>query len=282
MKKALYRLETYYKRDATESEKEFLMFVINNTREAVEMDIHALAKKCYCSAATIIRICKKNGFTGFKELKRALLNDINLSNELIQTKLDPSKDSTIQNVVTEVFNNNIQAIHNTYALLDMEELEKIVDLIIKSNSLYLFGVGASFVVAKDLQQKFERVNKRTVLFEDFHMQLITSNNIVKNDVVIIISYSGLTKEMIEIAKNVKSRGGILIAITKYGSSKLLSMSDYNLYVVEIEGLLRTSAAASRIAQLTMVDTLFQAYIRKTKTASMEKVLSTKQLLNKEE
>ena len=76
MKKGLYRLEVYYKQSATESEKEVLRFLINQTREAVEMDIHTMAKKCFCSPATIVRICKKNGFSGFKELKQALWNDM--------------------------------------------------------------------------------------------------------------------------------------------------------------------------------------------------------------
>ncbi len=59
MKKTLYRLEIYYKQHATESEREFLLFVLNHTREAIEMDIHTLAKQNYCSASTIVRVCKE-------------------------------------------------------------------------------------------------------------------------------------------------------------------------------------------------------------------------------
>lgn len=101
MKKGLYRLEVYYKQNATESEKEVLRYLIHHTREAVEMDIHTIAKKCFCSPAAIIRLCKKNGFLGFKELKQALL--------------------------------------------------------LSGRYIYLYGIGANFLVAKDFQQKFERV-----------------------------------------------------------------------------------------------------------------------------
>lgn len=66
MKKGLYRLEVYYKQNATESEKEVLRYLINNTREAVEMDIHTMAKKCFCSPATIIRVCKKMAFPALR------------------------------------------------------------------------------------------------------------------------------------------------------------------------------------------------------------------------
>lgn len=281
MKKALYRLETYYEQSATESEKPFLLFLLNNPRKVVDMDIHTLAKTGYCSAATIVRICKKNGFSGFKELKRAILNDLHLSDELIETKLDVIYQDDFKKVVTDIFENNIRAIQNTYALLDFTELEDIIQHIIKSSCLYVFGIGASLLVAKDLQQKFERVNKRAVLFADVHMQLISSTNIEPNQVAIIVSYSGITKEMVEIAKNIKKRGGILITITKYGTSKLSSMSDYNLFVSNSEGLLRVGAGASRITQLTIVDVLFQSYLNIQNDNSMDRILSSKSLLDKE-
>lgn len=281
MKKALYRLESYYANNATESEKPFLVFLINNPRKVVEMDIHALAKSSFCSAATIVRICKKNGFTGFKELKQALINDVHFSDELIQTKLECLTNNDLKRIVTDIFENNIKAIENTYALLDINEVEAIIQHIIKSSCIYVFGIGASLLVAKDIQQKFERVNKRAVLFADVHMQLISSSNIAPNQVALIVSYSGITKEMIEIANNVKKRGGILISITKYGSTKLSSMSDYNLFVANSEGLLRVGAGASRITQLTLVDVLFQTYLNAESASSMDRILTSQNLLDKE-
>ena len=163
MKKGLYRLEVYYKQSATESEKEVLRFLINQTREAVEMDIHTMAKQCFCSPATIVRICKKNGFSGFKELKQALINDINFSKQLMQVNLTAPSGEKIPNIVAKVLNTNITAIQNIYNLLDFEELERIVSLLLSERYVYLYGIGASFLVAKDFQQKLERVNKRTFL-----------------------------------------------------------------------------------------------------------------------
>ena len=236
MKKGLYRLEVYYKQSATESEKEVLRFLINQTREAVEMDIHTMAKKCFCSPATIVRICKKNGFSGFKELKQALWNDMNFSKQLMQVNLDAPSG------------------------------EKI----------------ASFLVAKDFQQKLERINKRTFLYEDIHLQLISSTNLEPGDVAIIVSYSGITKEIIEIAQNVKMCGGKIIAITKYGTNKLSSMSDFNLFVPMLEKPLRVGASSSRVSQLSVVDIVYNTYISLEKDKSMEKILSTNKLLEKKE
>lgn len=282
MKKGLYRLEVYYRQGATEGEKEVLRFLISQTREAVEMDIHTMAKKCYCSPATIIRICKKNGFSGFKELKLALINDINFSKQLNQVNLTASSDGKIPNIVANVLNANISAIQNIYNLLDFDELNQIVSLLSSSKYIYLYGIGASFLVAKDFQQKFERINKKTFLYEDIHLQLVSSTNLEKGDIAIIVSYSGLTKEIIEIAKNVQMCGGKVIAITKYGKSKLSSLSDYNLFVPTLEKPLRIGASSSRVSQLSVVDIIYNTYISLEKEKSMEKIVSTNKLLEKEE
>lgn len=282
MKKGLYRLEVYYKQSATESEKEVLRFLINQTREAVEMDIHTMAKKCFCSPATIVRICKKNGFSGFKELKQVLWNDINFSKQLMQANLTAPSDEKIPNIVAKVLNTNIIAIQNIYNLLDFDELGRIVELLLSVRYVYLYGIGASFLVAKDFQQKLERINKRTFLYEDIHLQLISSTNMEPGDMAIIVSYSGLTKEIIEIAKNVKMCGGKIIAITKYGTNKLSSMSDYNLFVPMLEKPLRVGASSSRVSQLSVVDIVYNTYISMEKDKSMEKILSTNKLLEKKE
>jgi Transcriptional regulators len=282
MKKGLYRLEVYYKQSATESEKEVLRFLINQTREAVEMDIHTMAKKCFCSPATIVRICKKNGFSGFKELKQALWNDMNFSKQLMQVNLDAPSGEKIPNIVANVLNTNIMAIQNIYNLLDFDELDRIVALLLSQRYVYLYGIGASFLVAKDFQQKLERINKRTFLYEDIHLQLISSTNLEPGDVAIIVSYSGITKEIIEIAQNVKMCGGKIIAITKYGTNKLSSMSDFNLFVPMLEKPLRVGASSSRVSQLSVVDIIYNTYISLEKDKSMEKILSTNKLLEKKE
>ena len=282
MKKGLYRLEVYYKQSATEREKEVLRFLINQTREAVEMDIHTMAKKCFCSPATIVRICKKNGFSGFKELKQALWNDMNFSKQLMQVNLDAPSGEKIPNIVANVLNTNIMAIQNIYNLLDFDELDRIVALLLSQRYVYLYGIGASFLVAKDFQQKLERINKRTFLYEDIHLQLISSTNLEPGDVAIIVSYSGITKEIIEIAQNVKMCGGKIIAITKYGTNKLSSMSDFNLFVPMLEKPLRVGASSSRVSQLSVVDIIYNTYISLEKDKSMEKILSTNKLLEKKE
>lgn len=282
MKKALYRLETYYKLEATDSEKNVVRYILDNPREVSEMDIHTLAKMGYSSPATIVRICKKNGFKGFKDFKIALTNDLNFNDELVRSTFKKSGESDIHSIVTYVLNENIRSINNTYNLIDFQELDKIIDLINESDHIKLFGIGASFLVAKDFQQKLERVGKWTSLYEDTHMQLISASNTKEAELTIVISYSGITREIIEMAENIKSKNGVLVAITKYSNNKLMTMADYNLFVPNIESTLRISASSSRISQLCVADIIFHAYMEKYKDKSMDKIISTNKLLEKKE
>lgn len=283
MKKVIYRLQSYYDNQATEVEKSAIRFLLDNAREVISMDIHSLAKECYCSPATIVRICKKNGFKGYKDFKLALINDISFNDELIRDSVSSNiSKSGKHGIIKDIFNENIKAINNTYNLIDYQVIGEVIKLIKKSKIIRLFGIGASFLVCKDFQQKLERINKVSILYEDTHMQLINSNNTQEDDLAIIVSYSGQTREIIDMANNVKSNGTKIISLTQYTSNKLMNIADYNLFVPQIEQKIRLGAGSSRISQLTVIDFLYHTYLSIENEKYMDKILTSNKLLEKEE
>lgn len=124
--------------------------------------------------------------------------------------------------------------NNTYNLLDYKQISKVVKLIDKSKVIRLYGLGASFLVAKDFQQKLERISKMTVLYEDTQLQLISSTNIQEDELAIVIFYSEQIKEVLEMAINIKLNNATLVSITKYSNNKLFNLSDFSLNVPNIE------------------------------------------------
>ena len=278
MKKALHQLENYYQKQSTETERPALLFLINNTREAVNIDIHTMARRCFCSPSTIVRLCHKNGFSGFKELKLALLSDLKYSDELTSFK---STAHSLTERIAYALNENIQAISDTYALADIDELNRIGRILVEADYIYLYGIGASFLVAKDFQQKMERLAKRTFLHEDYHLQLINATNMRLGEIALIITYSGNTPEIIEIAKHIKQRGGQIIAVTQYSHSPIASLADFKIYVPMIEAPLRFSASSSRVSSLSVIDMIYQAMIFNSDEHEIgDRILSTMQLVEK--
>jgi len=278
MQRAVVKLENYLD-DCTDSEKQAVIYLIQNTQDALNQDIHTIAKKCFCSSATIVRIAKKNGYSGFKELKRELYKDLEYLKELEKSDIS-SLDNASSMVIADISSNNIRAIKQTVGLLDNKVLLEVVNLIKNHQHINLFGIGASFLSCKDLQMKLERVDKNTTLFEDTHMQYVRSNNIHENDLAIIISYSGETEEILKMAKNIKQNKGIIIAIVKYGKTDLSVLSDYVLYVPAFEQELRVSASSSRISQLNMIDIIYHSYLKEVYDIKIKNILDTSRMLKK--
>ncbi len=281
MKRAIFKLEGYYS-ECTNGEKELVKYLLNNPRKAIEKDIHSLAKTCFCSGATVVRVAKKIGFKGYKELKTAIYNDIIIDENLLKdNNSSKEKPSTQEQISKDLCDNHIKSIENVLNLLDFSVVEAVVKLLIDCKHVNLFGIGASYLVAKDMQMKLERINKNTSLYEDIHMQIIRSNNIEKNDISIIVSYSGQTNEILKIANNIKEKGGIIISILKYGSTKLNQMTDYPLYLPSVESDIRISASSSRISQLTIIDILFNSYYSRLENSKIDQIIHTKELLEKD-
>lgn len=280
MKHVWVRLQNYYKTQATDIEKPVLSFILNNPRQAAGMDIHTLAAQGCCSAATLVRICQKNGFSGFRTLKQALCEELGYQASL--PKHDVSNPADDKSQIEHILYENMKAIQNTYDLLDMRSIEQVVLRMQSAPCLYLFGIGASFLVMKDFSMKCVRISKPVSLYEDLHLQIVVSGNIQPGDLCFVASYSGQTQEMIRIAENIKARQGFLVAITQYSPNRIAALADISLYVPHIEESLRVGASSSRISQLSIVDILFHTYLRRQYETSMDRIQTSQRLLAKEE
>ena len=174
----------------------------------------------------------------------------------------------LTDIVDKVTYRNIASLENSRMLVEPEAVRRSVDLICASNTVLLFGMGASFLVAHDAYQKFLRVGKRCALSEDIHCQYLHARNAGPSDVAIIISYTGYTEEILRCAQDLRRQGTPIIAITRFEPSPLSQMSDCNLYVVAMEETFRSGAMSSRIAQLNMIDILYTAYFNRNYNQSI--------------
>jgi DNA-binding MurR/RpiR family transcriptional regulator len=137
-----------------------------------------------------------------------------------------------------------------------------VKLLEASRTVTLFGLGTSLLVARDLYLKLLRANVICNVCDDWHAQFLTAKNLKKDDLAIVISYSGLTKEMLTCAKEAKANGSKVIAITRAVDSKLAAEADFVLPIAATELIHRSGAMSSRITQLNVIDVLFTAYVNR--------------------
>ncbi len=281
MKNAIVRLNEYA-RNATEAEMNVIACLQEHTEEAAALTVHELAKKTYSSASTIIRLCKKLGFKGYKDFSRSLIYELaNRKDPEIQYDRDIEKDSSLQEVADKILYRSMAALEKTRALIEPEVLGKSVQLLERTCKIVFFGVGSSLLVGQDAQAKFMRINKISFCEADFQAQLVLAKNMDEQDAGIIISYSGLTKEMLDIAAILKKRKVPIISITRFAETELSAMADYKLWVASSEYLVRSAAMTSRLAQLYVIDILYAAYVQLDYEQNIERIQRTQMKKHKE-
>lgn len=247
------------------SERKVATYFLNNIDSVFSSPIAYLAKESGVSQVTWIRFCKAIGFDGLKDLKKSLFQELNTttSNDLKAPDFsDIRQHSSIEQMCDAIKNTTNQAINDTLTLIDPATLATIVQLISDAKSVKLFGVGASALVANDFYNKLIRINKNASFSSDTQIQLTYGANMGPDDVAIIFSYSGTTKEMLEILSLAKNSNCPTIAITKYTKSPLVAEAEYSIYLSAPEIDHRSGAMSSRIAQLTVVDLLFTCIANK--------------------
>lgn len=264
-----------YQKQASTTEKSAIHYLLEHTEEAGELSIHELAEKVYVSPSTIIRLCKKIGFDGYKDFKKSLLYELGIRKETEMKRMEEiRKEDSLEELVHKVTMKNIVSLERTMKLVDLTILKQAVDLLVEADTVHLFGLGASLVVAEDIYLKFLRVHKPCFLSSDIHAQYLQAMNARKNSVAIMLSYSGRTQEMINCAEELNKNQVPIILISKFENSLLTQMADCNLSVAAMEYIVRSGAMSSRIAQLNVVDILYTAYINRDFENNMDRLQKT--------
>mgnify|MGYP003196591128 CR=1 FL=1 len=175
---------------------------------------------------------------------------------------------------------NMNTVLKTYQLIDTNQLDNAIKKLIAANTIYLFGVGGSAIVAQDVEQKLTRIGKKVIYNKDLHVQLTFSESMNKEDAALFISYSGTTKGLVEIAKMIKNKNVPIISITQFKPNPLSKLSDIILQVPNEEKEIRMGAISSRISSLVMTDLLYYGVFKNDLTGNKDKLIETKRIVSK--
>lgn len=169
----------------------------------------------------------------------------------------------------------VTSIKNSLRGVREDALEQVCQLIVSSRRIVAFGSGASAVVATDIQQKLQRLGYNVWATSDFHTAATLLAHFDPADVLIAVSYSGGTTDVLEIAQWIHAHGGPIISITGYGLSPLGDLSTAVLPIVASEVPLRVGAAGSLLAALAIVNSLLLFLVNKYPERSVAALSQTK-------
>lgn len=240
------------------SEKNAASYILAHPAEVVTLSVQELAVKSGSSEAAVIRLCKSIGVTGYRELKLKIAGD--LQNESVNKEAfdEIEPNDTVEHLIEAMAEKHIQSIDQTMQVNDAKALERAVTMISRARKIDFYGVGASYLVAQDGEQKFGRIGKWCTAYSDAHQQLASAANLTFGDVAFAISYSGETGQLLQVLQRARDAGATTIVMTKLGPNRLQQLADIQLFTVAKEARIRSAATSSRIVQMYLMDIIYTA------------------------
>ena len=234
--------------------------------------LRSVADDAGVSEAMVVKVAKKLGFAGFKELRAGLATYNRLPTSGQRGEL--SDDDTDADIAAKVFRTTMRAIEETLSILDPAALEQAADAIFSARQRDFYGIGGSAQIARDVSHKLLRIGVRSNVFDDAHMMLMSAALLGEGDVAVGVSHSGTTEAVIEPLELAKRRGARTIALTNYPTSALAGIADVVLCSTAEGSPLLGENAAARIAQLLLFVAVFAEVERRVLAVAERNIAAT--------
>lgn len=253
----------------TNAEKKVADLVLSSPHQAMNSTITDLAHLCGVGETSVFRFCKTLDFNGYQEFRISLaLNNSPVSEE--SSFSDTAAPSGgIQSLAHNVMTAYISAIQKTYASLDLDSIEKAVQLMLEAEFIYFFGVAGSGISAQETHLKFSRIIPNVSFDADLHQQLTKASLAKKGYVGVVFSNSGTTKDAIHIARLFHERDARVIFITENLHTPAAEYSDVLLLSGAAEGPFEGGSITAKTSQLFMMDILYSVFFHKLGTQAKD-------------
>ena len=236
------------------------------------LSIGDLARRSSTSEATVVRFSKRAGFKGYPELRSALAIHVGRSDAQHRRSwlelTDVGPDDALADIVSKVGERDAQAITDTVEHLDIGVLERVIETMRAARNIDIYGIGASGLVALDLEHKLRRIGLQAVAAVDGHAAMTSAALLDEHDTAIGISHSGETLDILEPLRLARLRGSATVAITNYPRSSVARSAGLVLTTATRETVFQAGSMASRTAQLTVVDCIYLAVAQRTHERSV--------------
>ncbi|PWC32801.1 MurR/RpiR family transcriptional regulator [Azospirillum sp. TSO35-2] len=235
--------------------------VLADPDAAVRDSLAQLAAKAGVSEPSVLRFCRSAGFGGFQEFKIGLAQHLAASAAWEQAADRPtplvrdlSPGDSVAGAAEKVLNRAIDALVRLRSRLDAPALERAAATLAQARRVQIVGVGASGAVALDAHHKLFRLLPQVTASTDAHLQAMAAATLGRGDVLLAISKTGTSAEILDTTAIARDGGATVIAITA-SATPLAERADIRLTVDVDEDTAVHTPMASRLAQLALVDAL---------------------------
>ncbi len=242
------------------AERKVADFLLNYGGEFAHLTITDLAAGAGVSQPTIIRFAEHMQLKGFKDLKYELMQDeiketLNSQKTSLLHGFQIGANDRLEDVPANVIVTTVSMLKDTLSSISLEEFTRLICGIVTARCVFVFGVENSNCAVSDLVTKLLYLGINCITYADSYLQSVCANNLTRADLAIGISYSGCSKNTIEVLETAKRAGAVTAAITNFSGAKISKSADINI-VGTGEQFLYGNSIFSRTSQIAIVDMIY--------------------------
>ena len=256
-------------------EKRIADYILQNTQSILGLSINDLANRCGSGDATVVRFSRRLGFSGYQAMKIGIAAEFG-SASAVDSSI--SREDSCFDIYRKRMNDIARSLQSTESVLSPDGLERAARAIMQAERVVIFGLGNSAPIAQDAAHKFLRLGLDAQSCCDNHLQAIIASHLSPQTVAIGISHSGSSKDVVETLRLAKSMGATTVCVTNVGQSPILAVSDIPLFTKAMETNRSILAMSSRIAQLTIFDSIYTYIVVNMDKESMGAIHKTESAL----
>jgi DNA-binding MurR/RpiR family transcriptional regulator len=258
--------------DLSDKEQSVAAFLLSEPKEFVSLSISVLAARCRVSETVIIRLYRKLGYEGFHQFKIDIAQS--LTEAAPNTLGDLKSGDDMETIKRKVFASTRQALEDALPSIGSDQLKAARDALLGAKRVVMTAFGGSASVALDFTHKLLKLGILATFWDDAHMQVMSAAVLGPGDVLMAISHSGNSRDIVDALEVARSMGARTILVTGFPRSPATKAADVCLYTVCRETKYQTDAMTSRIVQLAVLDTLMVSMIFADKERALASIHAT--------
>ena len=254
----------------TGAEKKIADYILSQRQECQYMSISELAEVAEVAEATVSRFCRRLGYRGYSAFKLAVAGASAGQRPVNPLYGEILAEDNVGEMCRKICAADVDAITQTLAMIDPAAITAAADLLLGSDRVLCMGVGGSMILASEAAHLFSTALPNFYAMEDSHFQAIRAAMLTSRDAVLCFSYSGSTRDMVELLKLARERGAGTVLVTRFPKSPGAALADIVLECGAKEGPLQMGSIAARMGQLYLTDVLFNEMCRRDMESCRER------------
>ena len=204
----------------SKSEQKIAAYIVAHPEQAASIASQELAQAIGTSNSTLTRFCKKLDYRNYIEFQTLLA---------AEGTPGQTPDQTIRRI-DHYYERTLDA---ACELVQPEDLDAFVDRIHQADKILIFGLGSSGLTASEFNMRLVQMGFTSSVMTDTFLMRVQSSLFSPKDLIIAVSNSGETPEVVSACRIAKSAGEQICLLTQSSRTELAKMADAILLAGDI-------------------------------------------------